>query len=96
MARNYEGTFIFSSALDETGLSREMAGVEEVVQREGGTIKEWNKWGRRRLAYEIKGQTDGFYAFLTFEADPSIIESLGQAYRLNENILRVLHINLDE
>jgi small subunit ribosomal protein S6 len=96
MARNYEATFIFSSALDDEALEREMTTVGEIVAREGGTVKEWDKWGRRRLAYEINGQTDGVYAFLTFEGEPAAIERMGQVYRLNENILRHMHIVLDD
>ncbi len=96
MGRAYEATFIFSSALDEDGLAREIAKIEELIAKEGGAIQEWNQWGRRRLAYEIKGQTDGYYAFLKYETDPASIERLGQVYRLNENILRHMSINLEE
>ena len=96
MVRNYEATFIFSSALDDDGLERELAKVAEIVGTEGGTVKEWDKWGRRRLAYEIQGQTDGIYAFLTFEGEPAAIERMAQVYRLNENILRHMHIVLDD
>ena len=91
MMRTYEGAFIFSGALDEPALEQEMSNVEELVRREGGTVKEWNKWGKRRLAYGIAGQHDGYYAFLEFELDPTALDGLGRTYRLNENILRHMH-----
>ncbi len=96
MARTYEATFIFSSTLDESALEQEIAKVEELVGKESGTVKEWNKWGRRRLAYEIKGQSDGFYAFLKYEADPEVLERLERVYRLNESILRYMNICTEE
>jgi small subunit ribosomal protein S6 len=96
MARTYEATFIFSSSLDESALEQEIAKVEELVGKEGGTVKEWNKWGRRRLAYEIGGQSDGFYAFLTYEADPAVLVRFEQVYRLNESILRYMNICVED
>jgi small subunit ribosomal protein S6 len=92
MMRTYEATFILSPSLDDSALDGEFAKIEELVGREGGTIKEWDKWGKRRLAYEIGGQSDGYYAFLRFEADPGAIERLDRVYRLDENILRHMHI----
>lgn len=96
MARKYEGAFIFSGALDDSGVEAEIGKVEELVRREGGTVNEWNRWGKRRLAYEIAGQKDGYYAFLDFELDPSALDTLARSYRLNENILRHMHTVKDE
>ena len=94
--RNYEGTFIFRPSLDEAGLEEEMGHVEGLITAEGGAIKEWDKWGKRRLSYEIKGESDGYYAFLTFEVDPAAIARLVDAYRLRENILRNMNIVMDQ
>jgi small subunit ribosomal protein S6 len=91
MMRTYEAAFIFSGSLDDSGLEAEIGKVEELVRREGGSIKEWNKWGKRRLAYEIGGQSDGYYAFLEFELEPAALTTLARAYRLNESILRHMH-----
>jgi small subunit ribosomal protein S6 len=92
MVRTYEGAFIFRPGLDESGLADEMSKVEDLIVSEGGKIKDWDKWGKRRLAFEIKGETEGYYAFLTFEADPDSIERLVAAYRLRDNIVRNMNI----
>lgn len=92
MMRKYEVTFILSPALDESAAEEQFGKIAELVEREGGAIQEWDKWGKRRLAYPIKGETDGYYGFLRFEADPASIQRLGQVYRLDENILRHVHI----
>jgi len=94
--RNYEGAFIFRPSLDDAGLEEEMGSVEELIKADGGEIKEWDKWGKRRLSYEIKGESDGYYAFLTFEVDPAAIARLVDAYRLRENILRNMNIVMDQ
>ena len=94
--RTYEGAFIFRPNLDDAALEEEMGRVEELIKGEGGTIQEWDKWGKRRLSYEIKGEQDGYYAFLKFEADPAAIERLVEAYKLREGILRNMNIVMDE
>lgn len=96
MMRTYEAAFIFSGALDDSALETEIGKVEELVRREGGTVKDWNKWGKRRLAYEIGGQSDGYYAFLEFELDPAALDALARTYRLNESILRHMHLVKDD
>jgi small subunit ribosomal protein S6 len=96
MTRTYEATFILSPVLDESGVEQQFSKLEEAVKREGGSIQEWDKWGKRRMAFPIKGQSDGYYAFLRFEADPASIERLAAVYKLDENILRHMHIVLDD
>ncbi len=96
MARNYETTFILSPVLDESSLEQQFSKIEAAVEREGGTVKEWEKWGKRRLAFPIKRQSDGYYAFLRFEGTPDSIERLVDTFRLDENILRHMHIVLDD
>ncbi|MCD4691119.1 30S ribosomal protein S6 [bacterium] len=96
MGRSYETAFIFSSTLDDAAIEQMMAKVEALVTKEGGTVEKWDRWTKRRLAFPIKRQTEGHYAFLTFQGEPSSIETLGAAYRLDEAILRHMTINLEE
>ncbi|MBD3367898.1 MAG: 30S ribosomal protein S6 [Candidatus Eisenbacteria bacterium] len=88
MARKYEGTFIFAPALEDAALDAAVEKVEGTIREAGGAPGEWDRWGKRRLSYEIEDQRDGHYTFLSFEADPAAIEKLEQLFRLDENILR--------
>ncbi len=96
MARPYETAFIFSPTLDDPAVELLMAKIEELVKKEGGTVEKWDRWTKRRLAFPIKKQTDGHYAFLTFQGEPSSLVTLSAAYRLEETILRHMNINLEE
>jgi small subunit ribosomal protein S6 len=96
MARSYETAFIFSPTLDDMTIEQKMAQIEELVKKEGGTVEKWDRWTKRRLSFPIKKQTDGHYAFLAFTGEPSSIEILAAAYRLDEAILRHMTINLEE
>ncbi len=96
MARSYETAFIFSPTLEDSAIEQLMAKIEELVKREGGTVEKWDRWTKRRLSFPIKKHTDGHYAFLVFQGEPSSLGTLGAAYRLDESILRHMTINTEE
>ncbi len=47
-------------------------------------------WGRRRLAYPINDQTEGFYTLFRYQAEPGVAAEIDRELRLNENVLRFL------
>jgi small subunit ribosomal protein S6 len=96
MERSYEVAFIFNPTLDDSGVEQMMAKIEKMVENESGTIDKWERWPKRRLAFEIKKHTEGHYAFLRFQVDPQAIERLVGLLRLDETVLRHLVVNMDE
>jgi small subunit ribosomal protein S6 len=72
------------------GALDEVAGY---IMSRGGTIQEYQleaPWGRRRLAYPINDQTDGFYTLFRYQADPGVAAEIDRELKLNENVLRFL------
>ncbi|RMI09641.1 MAG: 30S ribosomal protein S6 [Calditrichaeota bacterium] len=66
--------------------------ITQLIEDHGGVIQRVNPWGKRRLAYEIKKRTHGYYVEIEFTANsrlniPRIIE---EEYRLNDRVLRYL------
>lgn len=86
--REYETVFIIDPACDESTVDKEIANVEEVISERHGKIIEVQRWGKRRLAYEIKRKKEGIYAFVRFKAGPSALQELSRRFKLNELILR--------
>jgi small subunit ribosomal protein S6 len=80
--------------LADDAVEKEIAKIKDYVTSEGGEISAVDLWGRRKLAYEIDGQKEGFYAVIKFRAEPRVVAPLTKAYRLNEQILR--HIVLSD
>ena len=70
--------------------------VKAYIARRGGTITEVEEWGKRRLAYEIAKQTEGYYYFVKVDAEPSMSVELEQDLRIMENVLRYLILKEDE
>ena len=86
--REYETVFIIDPGCDETTVDKEIDTVKEIITEGDGRIVEVQKWGKRRLAYEIKKKKEGTYAFVRFKSDSSVLQELNRRLRLNELILR--------
>src|SRR5262249_48652072 len=66
-----------------------------VIKDQGGTIGDVERWGRRRLAYEIGKRRDGVYTLIRYHAPGNTVKELERRLRLNESVLRVLTVVVD-
>ncbi len=90
--RLYELILIIDSSLEESTIQTEIEKVETRITDSGGKIHRLDRWGLKRLAYEIKKHTQGYYVFFLFEANPGLTGEIEKNLKLNENILRYLTI----
>ena len=60
----------------------------EIVTKEGGSVENIDIWGRRKLAYEIDGKTEGNYVVVTYSCEPATNDELDRVLNLNESIVR--------
>ena len=67
-AHKYELMFIADPELDERGLKKLTEQYLETVTKEGGAVENIDIWGRRKLAYEIAGKTEGNYVVVNYSA----------------------------
>lgn len=58
------------------------------VLADKGKLGKVDRWGRRRLTFEIEHQTDGYYVILEFKADPDAIKELDRSLQLADDVLR--------
>ena len=96
MLRDYEMTFVVSTTLDEDATAATLERVNQLVLNGQGTVTEVQAWGRRRLAYPIEHQRDGFYVTTRFSMPTESVSALNNDLRLNESILRHLIVRQDE
>ncbi len=88
--RLYETTFIINPQSDDASIDRQVKAVSELIAANGGKIVYEDRIGTRRLAYEIRGLTQGYYANFIFEAPASVLPVLDRHYRLEEPYVRYL------
>lgn len=88
----YESGIILDPQLEESQFDKQIEQVESLIKASDGKILEVNRWGMRRLAYEINKKQQGFYVFFVFEGDSTIPQKLEKAYVLNESIVRFMTV----
>lgn len=91
----YEISIVLKPNLDDEAKKAENEKIQELITKFGGTIEKTDDWGKRRLAYEIKKFTEGFYTFHTVEAESTLPADMEQRLRIDENVLRYLVIRLN-
>jgi small subunit ribosomal protein S6 len=79
---------ILPSAADESVVSGALDRITRVVGEGGGAVGNVNRWGRRRLAFEVDRQTEGYYVVAEFTADPGVITPLERSLYLADEVLR--------
>ena len=69
LSAKYEVMVVFSIAAGEDKV-KELIEKFKTLIANNGTVEEVNEWGKRKLAYEIDDQTEGYYVLYTFESKP--------------------------
>jgi small subunit ribosomal protein S6 len=92
MVRPYETTIIVDSHLTTEQIEACIAKHSQLIEKNGGKIKLIDRWGKRRLAYEIAKRQYGFYVYIRFEGEGKLCQELNRAFKLDDAILRFLTV----
>ncbi|HIE28667.1 TPA: 30S ribosomal protein S6 [Candidatus Poribacteria bacterium] len=95
MRRLYETIFIINPDSENAVFEQTIADVRNLIESNGYEVKKLDPWGRRRLAYEVKGHTEGYYVLMVFESEPDFIEQLQRHYRITESIIKYMVVNFE-
>jgi len=88
---NYEAMFILRPDLAEEEKKALFNQLAEAISKNNGSVSNVSVWAeRRKLIFPIRKHHEGLYYLMNFAAPPAAIQEARQAYKLNENILRVL------
>ena len=94
--RQYEMMVIFDPTLDERTSAPSLDTLLNVVREEGGKVDKVDVWGKRRLAYEIKKNSEGIYAVVDVNCEPATVQELDRLLTLNESVLRTKVLRADQ
>jgi len=70
--------------------------VTRVVAERGGTVAEVKPWGKRRLAYPIQHQREGFYVLANLKMDSKVATELESHLRVTEEVIRHLLVQVEQ
>ena len=91
MTNKYEATMIYSVAGGEESVNA-LKEKFNVLIAKNGTVENVDEWGKRRLAYLINDEAEGYYVFTTFTAEPAFPAELERIAGITEGVLRVMVI----
>ena len=91
----YETMYIISPTLDEEQVKALVEKFNNLIS-EHGEIQKVEEWGRKKLAYEVQDQKEGYYVLLYFTANPEFPAELERNFKINENILKYLILNKED
>lgn len=94
-AHKYELMFIADPELDERALKKLTDEYMETVTKAGGTVEDPDFWGRRKLAYEIDGKTEGNYVVVNYSCEPAVSDELDRVLNLNDSVVRTKILRKD-
>lgn len=87
----YEAMFIIKPDLPEAEKKKLLDQINDAVVKSNGNIVSADIWSeKKKLGFRIKKYQEGTYYLVNFSAHPDTIAKIRQAYKLNENILRVM------
>ena len=90
----YETVIVTSAKLGEEG-SAELVNRFKALIAEHGTVESVDDWGKRRFAYPIQKQTEGYYTLINFQSNPEFTAELDRRYQITDGILRTIIIKRD-
>lgn len=90
----YELVYVLSTTQGDEAVAAASEKVQALVASKG-TVTNVEEWGRRKLAYEIRDEKEGFYVVVNFEAAADAPYEIDRILKINEEVLRYLLIRKD-
>jgi len=91
----YETVFIINPNVEEEGIKALIQKFSDLINNDG-KVEEVNEMGKRKLAYEIKKNKEGYYVAIDFEANPTLITELERIYRITDDVIKFITVRKDE
>lgn len=92
--RKYETIFIVNPELTEEDTKSVIDKASGIVQSHGGEVLRIDEWGSRRLAYEIKKMSKGYYILLHFSGNSDVLSELERNFHLMDAVLKYQTVRL--
>ena len=92
----YELAVVVSAQIDDEARTATVDKCKALIERFGGTVKDVDDWGKKKLAYEIQKMNEAYYYFIHFDAEGSAIAEIESRMRIMDNVIRYLCVKQDE
>jgi len=93
--KKYESIFVLSALLEDEKIQEIITKVKTLIET-SAQLEKVEEWGKKRLAYEIDDQKEGYYTLVQFSAEPEFPTELERIYKITEGVLKYLVVKRDE
>ena len=94
--RNYEIMFIVRPDVADEDTDKLIAQMEGVVAGAGGKMEKVEKMGRRRLAYRVHRQREGFYVLFKLQGNGDTVKEFERRLKVTDTVIKFLTVRIDE
>ncbi|MCW5199353.1 30S ribosomal protein S6 [Desulfobulbus sp. F1] len=94
--RHYEITWIMRPSLGDAQFTEIIDRTAAIITGDGGTVIDISRWGIKKLAYDIKKESQGYYVCMNCAAPATTVKELERIFRIDDRLLRYLTIKLAE
>lgn len=84
---HYETIMIINSNLEEAVIKSTIEKISSLIGSHG-TVESTEEWGKRKLAYPIQKQAEGYYVLVNFESNPEFIDELERVYNITDEVIK--------
>ena len=92
----YELLFFVAPTISDEDRVAVMKRIETTIAEGAGKVDNVDEWGKRKLAYEINGLTDGVYTLIDFHADPAEVAELDRVLRISDVVVRHMIVKRED
>ncbi len=93
--RKYEVMFIVKP-MEEDAVNAVIEKFSKLIAANGGTIDKEDRWGKKRLAYEIQDQTEGYYVLFYVTSEPACMAECDRIMKITDDLLRHMIVRAEE
>ena len=92
---NYETVMIISMKKGEEGIQAIVEKFKTLIEN-NATLKNVDEWGKRKLAYLINKESEGYYVLMNYSCAPEFPAELDRIYKITDGVMRSLIIKKED
>ncbi len=94
--RKYETVFILDPDVKDQARTDLFDRVKNIIAKENGILLDFDEWGNKKLAYEIKKKLRGFYVCITYGGTGHLVKEFERNLRLSDDVLKFMTLLLSD
>ena len=94
MQNNYETIMIINSNLEDATINATIEKISALINA-NGKVESTEEWGKKKLAYPIKKQAEGYYVLVNFTSNPEFIDELDRIYNITDEVIKHIVVKKD-